>query len=150
LRYEYICFSSLDPKNHLKTNRGGILKTFMEPRNRFQGIDSASLCPGGPEPIFCRCLRRPEIDYEELIRKFQHRAGIFEQSVGTRKQAGVGLLYRPARARICKPFKEPGIDSSLAGWFDNPTCCTGSPGYIGWNRFLGSLNVYKYVSGYIG
>ncbi len=30
-----------------KTNRGGILK-LMEPRNRFQGIDSASLCPGGP------------------------------------------------------------------------------------------------------
>jgi hypothetical protein len=31
-----------------KTNRDGIFKTFMEPRNRFQGIDSASLCPGGP------------------------------------------------------------------------------------------------------
>ncbi len=31
-----------------KANRGGILKTFMESRNRFQGIDSASLCPGGP------------------------------------------------------------------------------------------------------
>jgi hypothetical protein len=42
-------------KNELdrsKTNRGGILKTFIEPRNQFQGIDSASLCPGGPEPIF--------------------------------------------------------------------------------------------------
>ncbi len=38
-------------KNELdrsKTNRGGIFKTFMELRNRFQGIDSASLCPGGP------------------------------------------------------------------------------------------------------
>ncbi len=23
-------------------------KTFMEPKNRFQGIDSTSLCPGGP------------------------------------------------------------------------------------------------------
>jgi len=31
-----------------KTNRGGIFKTFMELRNRFRGIDSASLCPGGP------------------------------------------------------------------------------------------------------
>ncbi len=31
-----------------KTNRGGLFKTFMEPRNRFQGIDSASLFPGGP------------------------------------------------------------------------------------------------------
>jgi hypothetical protein len=42
-------------KNELdrsKMNRGGIFKTFMEPRNRFQGIDFASLCPGGPEPIF--------------------------------------------------------------------------------------------------
>ncbi len=38
-------------KNELdlsKTNRGGILKTFMEPRNRIKGIDSASLFPGGP------------------------------------------------------------------------------------------------------
>ncbi len=38
-------------KNELdrsKTNRGGIFKAFMEPRNRFQGMDSASLCPGGP------------------------------------------------------------------------------------------------------
>ncbi len=35
-----------------KTNRGSIFKTFMEPRNQFQGIDSVSLCPGGPEPIF--------------------------------------------------------------------------------------------------
>jgi hypothetical protein len=42
-------------KNELdrsKTNRGGIFKTFMEPRYRFQGIVSASLYPGGPEPIF--------------------------------------------------------------------------------------------------
>jgi hypothetical protein len=31
-----------------KTNRGCIFKTFMEPRNRFKGIDFASLCPGGP------------------------------------------------------------------------------------------------------
>jgi hypothetical protein len=30
-----------------KTSRGSIFKTFMEPRNRFQGIDSASPCPGG-------------------------------------------------------------------------------------------------------
>ncbi len=40
-----------DKKNELdlsKTNWGGIFKTFMEPRNQFQGIESASLCPGGP------------------------------------------------------------------------------------------------------
>ncbi len=34
--------------NQSKTNRGGLFKTFMEPRNRFQGTDSVSLCPGGP------------------------------------------------------------------------------------------------------
>jgi hypothetical protein len=42
-------------KNELdgsKTNRGSIFKIFMEPRNRFQGIDSASLCNGGPELVF--------------------------------------------------------------------------------------------------
>ncbi len=38
-------------KNELdrsKTNRGSIFNTFMEPRNRFQGIYSGSLCPGRP------------------------------------------------------------------------------------------------------
>ncbi len=59
----------------------------------------------------CRCSRRPGIDSEEMIRKFQHRAGILKQSMGTRNRVGIWLLYRPARARICKPFKEPGIDS---------------------------------------
>jgi hypothetical protein len=33
----------------------------------------------------------------------------------TRNRVGIGLLYRPARARICKPFKEPGIDSQPGG-----------------------------------
>ncbi len=32
-----------------KTNRGSIFQTFTEPRNPFQRIDSASLCPGGHE-----------------------------------------------------------------------------------------------------
>jgi hypothetical protein len=35
--------------------------------------------------------------------------------MGTRNRVGIGLLYRPARARICKPFKEPGIDSQPGG-----------------------------------
>jgi hypothetical protein len=35
--------------------------------------------------------------------------------------------------------------SGLTGRNDNPICCTGPSDYIGWwNRFLGSLNVYKY------
>jgi hypothetical protein len=32
----------------IKRTETVFLKTFMEPRNRFQGTDSASLCPGGP------------------------------------------------------------------------------------------------------
>jgi hypothetical protein len=63
----------------------------------------------------CRCLRRPGIDSEELIHKFQHCAGIFKQSLGTRNRVGIGLLYRPARAHICKPFKEHGIHSQPGG-----------------------------------
>jgi hypothetical protein len=94
---------------------------FKEARNRFRGTD----------------------------RKFQHHAGIFKQW-GTRNQVGIGLLYQPARAHICKPFKEPGIDSQPGGpvW---------QPYLLYWlarlhrlaesiprNRLLGSLKVYKY------
>jgi hypothetical protein len=35
--------------------------------------------------------------------------------MGTRNREGIGLLYRTSRARICKPFKEPGIDSQPGG-----------------------------------
>jgi hypothetical protein len=42
-------------------------------------------------------------------------------------------------------LRSPGINSQPAGRYDNPICRTGPPGYIGWwNRFLGSLNIYKY------
>ncbi len=34
-------------------------------------------------------------------------AKILEQSMGARNRVGMGLSYRPARARICKPFKKP-------------------------------------------
>ncbi len=74
-------------RDRSKTNRGGILKL----------------------------LWRPGINSEELVRKFQGRAGIFKQSMGTRNRVGIGLLYRPARTRICKPFKEPEIDSQPGG-----------------------------------
>jgi hypothetical protein len=63
----------------------------------------------------CRCIRRPGIVSEELIRKFRHHAGIFKQSMRTRNRVGIGLLYQPATDRICKPFKEPGIDSQPSG-----------------------------------
>ncbi len=35
--------------------------------------------------------------------------------MGTRNRVGIGLLYRTARACICKPFKKPGIDSQPGG-----------------------------------
>ncbi len=35
--------------------------------------------------------------------------------MGTRNRVGIGLLYRPARARICKSFKGPGIDIQPGG-----------------------------------
>ncbi len=89
----------------------------MEPRNLFQGIDSASQCPGGPVP---------------------------------RNQVAIGLLYRPARARICKPFKVPRIDSQPGGPVWQPYLLYRLARLhrlaelIPRNRFLGSLNVYKY------
>ncbi len=56
-------------------------------------------------------------------------AGILKQSMGARNRVGIGLLYRPARARIFKLLRSPRIDSkepilpglcSLAGRYDNP------------------------------
>ncbi len=35
--------------------------------------------------------------------------------MGTRNRVRIGLLYQPARDRICKPFKEPGIYSQPGG-----------------------------------
>ncbi len=41
-------------------------------------------------------------------------------------------------------LRSPGIDPSLVVRYDNPICRTGPPGYIArWNRFLGSIKVYK-------
>jgi hypothetical protein len=37
----------------------------------------------------------------------QSNAGILEQSMEARNRVKIGLSYRPARARNCKPFKEP-------------------------------------------
>jgi hypothetical protein len=38
--------------------------------------------------------------------KYGLSAGILEQAVGARNQVGIVLSYRPARARICRSFKE--------------------------------------------
>ncbi len=71
--------------------------------------------------------------------------------MGTRNQVWIGLLYRPARARICKPFKEPGIDSQPGGpvrqlpyLLYRLARLHRLAELIPRNRFLGSLNVYKY------
>jgi hypothetical protein len=42
---------------------------------------------------------------------------------GARNRVRIGLSYRPAIARICKPLKEPRNRSihSLAARYDNPT-----------------------------
>ncbi len=77
---------------------------------------------------------------------------ILAQSMGTRNRVGIGLLYRPARARICKPFKEPGIDSQPGGpvrqrqpyLLYRLARLHRLAELIPRNRFLGSLNVYKY------
>ncbi len=64
------------------------------------------------------------------------------------------IKVKGTEAVFLKLLWSPGIDSkdlippasALAGLYNNPTCCTCSLGYIGWrNRFLGSLNVYKYT-----
>ncbi len=70
--------------------------------------------------------------------------------MGTRNRVGIGLLYRPARARICKPLKEPRIDSQPGGPVRQPYLLYRLARLhrlaesIPRNRLLGSLNVYKY------
>jgi hypothetical protein len=36
--------------------------------------------------------------------------------MGARNRVGIGLLYRPARARICKPFKGHGNEADFLGF----------------------------------
>ncbi len=117
-----------------KTNRGGILKFLWSP-----GIDSKELIPPAyalaglyNNPIPARFLSPLDCS------KVPAPCWYFRQSIGTRNKVGIGLLYRPPRARICKPFKEPRIYSQPVGLVRHPTCCTGSPGSLGWpNQFLG-------------
>ncbi len=78
-------------------------------------------------------------------------AGILKQSMGSRNRVGIGLSYRPARAHICRPFKEP------RNWFWAWRAGKRQP-YLSYrparlhrlaesiprNRFLGFINLYKY------
>jgi hypothetical protein len=127
------------------------------------------------EAVFLKLLWSPGINSKELIPPAYAPGGLynnpiptrflvpldcskvpspcwyFKQSMGTRNRVGIGLLYRPARASICKPFKEPGIDSQPGGPVRQPyllyrlarlhRLAESMP----WNQFLGSLNVNKYV-----
>jgi hypothetical protein len=47
-------------------------------------------------------------------RRAEYRAGIFKQSMRTRNRVGIGLSYRPARARIFKRLWSPEIDSKAS------------------------------------
>ena len=57
---------------------------FKEPRNRFKGIDSASLCS---------------------------LAGQYDNPIPTQFQASIDCLKIQQRAQICKRLRSPGIDS---------------------------------------
>ncbi len=61
-------------------------------------------------------------------------AGILEQSMGARNRLGIGLSYRPARARICKRLRSTGNNFkvsirhvALAGRYVKHCCCTSPP-----------------------
>jgi hypothetical protein len=59
------------------------------------------------------------------------------------------MAHETSRARICKPFRSPGIDSQPGGPVRQPylTYRTARLHWLAesnpWNQFPGSLNVYK-------
>jgi hypothetical protein len=65
--------------------------------------------------------------------------------MGARHRVGIGLLYQPARARICKRLLSPGIDSEESISPVYVACRAGTtnravvPARQAGNRFLGSL-----------
>ncbi len=116
--------------------RGGELEHFYirnpDPNSIFLDNSRAIIIPcGGTEP-------------------FLVSAGIFKQYMGARNRIGIGLSYRPARARICNPFRSPGIYSQSGGPVRKPYSSYRPARLhrpaesISWNRFLCSINVYKY------
>jgi hypothetical protein len=46
-----------------------------------------------------------------VVSRGVYRAGIFKRSMGARNRGGIGLSYRPARARTFKCVWGPGIDA---------------------------------------
>jgi hypothetical protein len=84
----------------------------------------------------CKRLWRPGIDSEESILSayVAWRAGTTNRVVVLARQAGNRFLGSLKALQI----------RALAGWYDTSICPTGPPAeLIPWNRFLGSLKVYK-------
>jgi hypothetical protein len=74
----------------------------------------------------CTAFHESSLSMFPTVRNY-YSAGIFKQSMGTRNRVGIGLSYRPARARICKLLRRPGIDSEDSI----------PPAYVAWqNQFL--------------
>jgi hypothetical protein len=65
--------------------------------------------------------------------------------MGARNRVGIELSYRPARARICKRLRRPGIDSedsippAYVAWRVGTTNRVVVPARQAGNRFPGSL-----------
>jgi hypothetical protein len=107
-------------------------------------MDLTGLCilPKGLSTVFCE---QGEILLNEDIPHCWSCAGILEQSMGARNRVGIGLLYRPTKARICKPFKEP--RNRFLAWRASTTTlffvparqATWLAGSISRNRFLSFL-----------
>jgi len=117
-------------------SRARICKPLKEPRNQFPAWRKTNLFwrISLPEPVFVNLLRSPGIDFQPGGSEWQPY-----------------LTYWPPRARICKPFKEPRNQflawrASTATLFDVPALkdTYRLAEFIPWNRFLGSLNVYKF------
>ncbi len=76
--------------------------------------------------------------------------GILEQPMGARNRVGIGLSYRPSRTLFADLFRRPGIDFQPGGpvrqpYFSyRPVTLHRLAKSIPRNRFLGSINVYKY------
>ncbi len=80
----------------------------------------------------------------------KYSVGIFKQSVGARNRVGIGLLYWPTIACICKRLWSPGFDSKesiFPGWesisgLHKRSTNMGS-GYIGWGNWF--LEIYSWA-----
>ncbi len=96
-------------------NERNFLPIFL-PYMKAMSARSVSVLLASRATLWVRCLASLFYLYVFLI----ICAGILEQSMGARNRVGIGLLYRPARARICKAFKENRnrfpFDSGYIGW----------------------------------